>query len=198
MSKLIAIEKYIELIKGMNIIHTYYPSPKRTKVSSRTVEYIVMHYTGNKSDTAEANAKYYTRLDARDASAHFFVDNDSICQSVPLKDIAWHCGSKTGYRHNYCRNSNSVGIEMCTSDDYIISSKTIENAAYLCASLCLFFNITDVDKYVLRHYDVTGKSCPAQFVSDSMQWNNFKKKVKSILNGEDSHDYIITPLYNIE
>ena len=31
---------------------------------------------------------------------------------------------------------------------------------------------------VVRHYDVTGKNCPAPFVSDAGQWNNFKRKLE--------------------
>ena len=52
----------------------------------------------------------------------------------------------------------------CTAGNYRISDKTKENAAYLCAYICNLLGITvaEVDTYVLRHYDVTGKNCPAQ------------------------------------
>ena len=157
--------------------------------SSRKISYIVMHYTGNAKDTAKANANYFTGKN-RQASAHFFVDNTSIYQSVELRDKAWHCGSPTGvYYHDYCRNTNSIGIEMCTSGSYIISDKTIKNAAHLCAYLCKKIGITadEVDKYVLRHYDVTHKSCPAQMAKDKAEWIAFKKQVKSLLkNGSSS------------
>jgi N-acetylmuramoyl-L-alanine amidase CwlA len=156
--------------------------------SSRTVNYIVMHYTGNSKDTAPANANYFQGAN-RQASAHFFVDNTSIYQSVELRDTAWHCGGST-YYHKYCRNSNAIGIEMCcTAGDYKISSITIKNSAYLCAYLCKMLNITakEVDLYVLRHYDVTHKKCPAQMVDNSAgedkDWVAFKKQVKELLGG---------------
>ena len=196
MSKTVIISKYTEKINNINIQHEYYPCKKKDTKISRNVKYIVIHYTGNTKDTAMNNAKYYMSNDCRNASAHFFVDDISIYQSVPLKDSAWHCGTTGTYRHAYCRNNNSIGIEMCTSGNYIVSNKTIENAAYLCASLCKYLNITDIDTYVLRHYDVTGKKCPAQFVSESIQWDNFKKKVKKIMNGQDKQDYTISPLVN--
>lgn len=152
--------------------------------TSRDVEYIVMHYTGNKKDTAKNNANYFTSPN-RDASAHFFVDDGNIYQSVELRDKAWHCGTSKTYYHATCRNSNSIAIEMCcTAGNYKISTKTQQNAAFLCAHLCKMLGITaaQVDTYVLRHYDVTHKSCPAQMVSNSAEWRTFKTYVKNILN----------------
>lgn len=173
------------IINGINICSTYPShSGNYTNTASRDVNYVVMHYTGNSKDTAINNAKYFHN-GKRSASAHFFVDETTIYQSVELRDQAWHCGTSKGYKTN-CRNANSFGIEMCTSGDYIVSKKTQINAAYLCADLCKRIGITasTVDTYVLRHYDVgkNNKSCPAQFVKDSAQWINFKTWVKNILN----------------
>lgn len=153
--------------------------------ASRKITYIVMHYTGNKKDTANANVKYFQGAN-RQASAHFFVDNDNIYQSVALKNVAWHCGGSK-YYHNDCRNANAIGIEMCcTAGNYKISATTIKNSAYLCANLCKRIGITgdEVDKYVLRHYDITHKTCPAQMANDGendIEWIAFKKQVKEIL-----------------
>lgn len=98
--------------------------------TSRSVAYVVMHYTGNSKDTAKANANYFGGA-GRNASAHFFVDDAEIYQSVELRDTAWHCGAKS-YKHGSCRNANSIGIEMCcTAGNYRISGRTKENAAYL-------------------------------------------------------------------
>ncbi|MGM9543599.1 MAG: N-acetylmuramoyl-L-alanine amidase, partial [Romboutsia timonensis] len=162
----------------------------------RNIKYIVMHYTGNSKDTAKANANYFTGAN-REASAHFFVDDTSIYQSVKLKDVAWHCGTTQGYYHFECRNNNSIGIEMCcTAGNYKISDKTIKNAAYLCAALCKELNISasNVDNYVLRHYDVTHKKCPAQMVSSSSEWKAFKDQVKAILEPkkETFKSYLVT------
>lgn len=151
---------------------------------SRDVGYIVMHYTGNKKDTAKNNAAYFKSAN-RKASAHLFVDDSNIYQSVELRDAAWHCGTSGTYYHKECRNINSIGIEMCcTAGNYKISTKTQQNAAFLCAHLCKTLGITakDVDTYVLRHYDITHKTCPAQMVSSSTEWKNFKTMIKNILN----------------
>ena len=154
--------------------------------ASRTIKYVVMHYTGNSKDTAKSNATYF-KTSGRNASAHFFVDDSNIYQSVELRDKAWHCGASS-YKHASCRNTNSIGIEMCcTAGNYKISDTTKKNAAYLCAYICDMVGITSsqVDTYVLRHYDVTGKNCPAQMAgSDNAEWTAFKKTVKNILKGE--------------
>lgn len=153
-----------------------------TEMSKRDISYIVMHYTGNSKDLAKNNANYFAGAN-REASAHFFVDNKNIYQSVKLKDIAWHCGTKKAYYHNNCRNSNSLSIEMCcTAGNYKVSDVTQQNAAYLCAHLCgiLGIGVEQIDTYVLRHYDITHKKCPAQMV-DNNEWTAFKTMVKNIL-----------------
>ena len=172
-------------INGLSINKSYpCNSNNYNNKASRDVTYVVMHYTGNAKDTALNNCKYF-QGSGRSASSHFFVDDSSIYQSVELRDIAWHCGCSAGYK-NACRNTNSFGIEMCTSGNYLVSEKTQINAAYLCAYLCKMIGITSskVDTYVVRHYDVvkTNKKCPAQFVNDNSQWVRFKKWVKNILN----------------
>lgn len=171
-------------INGMKVNTSIKSNPNNyNNISSRNVKYVVMHYTGNPKDTDENNAKYFAN-GSRGASAHFFVDDNSIHQSVELRDIAWHCGASY-YYHKECRNANSFGIEMCCSGNYIVSMQTQINAAYLCARLCELLGITadKVDKYVLRHYDITHKSCPAQYVKEPAQWEEFKTLVKGILNG---------------
>lgn len=157
------------------------------KCTSRDVAYIVMHYTGNTKDLAVNNAKYFQTA-GRKASAHLFVDDTTIYQSVELHNKAWHCGTSGTYYHVACRNANSIGIEMCcTAGNYKISAKTKENAAHLCAYLCKMLGIAAaaVDKYVVRHYDVTHKQCPAEMAgANNAEWAAFLARVKAILGGE--------------
>ena len=151
--------------------------------ASRKIEYVVIHYTGNTKDTAKNNCNYFA-TGSRKSSAHFFVDDSNVYQSEELRDVAWHCGTTGTYYHSKCRNSNAIGIEMCCSGNYKVSQKTKENAAYLCANLCkrLGIGADQVDTYVLRHYDITHKQCPAQMAgNNNEEWNAFKKDVKTIL-----------------
>lgn len=191
MGKTIKTGFITDKINGIKVKSTLKCNPDNfNNKSSREVLYIVVHYTGNEEDTAKGNANYFTSPN-RMASAHFFVDDKNIYQSVELKDVAWHCGSETGvYCHKDCRNSNSIGIEMCcTAGNYKVSKETIENTAYLCADMCKRAGIEskDVDKCILRHYDITHKKCPAQFVGagkNYTEWKKFKKMVKNILNSK--------------
>lgn len=154
----------------------------RTIMNNRKIEYIVIHYVGAVS-TAESNTKYFKSVN-RQASAHYFVDDNSIWQCVEDKDAAWHCGGKLqGLKgHTYykkCLNSNSIGIEMCCYKDINgkldISEKTTNNTINLVKDLMNKYNIS-TDK-VIRHFDVTGKNCPAPFVSNESRWNKFKKSL---------------------
>lgn len=182
MAKTVNTGFIFDTLNGIKIKSLQCNESNYNKKNSREVSYVVMHYTGNQKDTAKANAEYF-RGAGRNASAHFFVGNTKIYQSVELKDVAWHCGAKT-YKHANCRNANSIGIEMCcTAGNYRISEKTKQNAAYLCAHICKMLGIAagQVDQYVLRHWDVTGKICPAQMVKKEEEWKDFKEKVRKLL-----------------
>ena len=61
-----------------------------TKGNNRKIEYIVIHYVGAVS-SAKNNTIYF-KNEYRGASAHYFVDDNSIWQCVLDKDVAWHCG----------------------------------------------------------------------------------------------------------
>ena len=142
---------------------------------TQPVRYIVMHYTANNGDTAKNNCDYYHRVGGLQASAHYFVDEHGVMQSVRESDTAWHCGARA-YWHPECRNDNSIGIEMCSrkraDGSYYIKPDTVANAAALAKDIMQRYGI-DTD-HVLRHYDVTGKRCPMPWVDDPEQWVAFK------------------------
>ena len=143
-----------------------------------TVRYIVIHYTANNGDTAFGNASYFAQ-NAVSASAHYFVDENEAWQSVKDGDTAFHCGAKH-YRHPECRNGNAIGVELCSRKSgggkYYFKAETEDRAAELVKSLMKKYGIDT--NHVLRHYDVTGKNCPAPFVEDITKWQNFKNNLK--------------------
>lgn len=140
---------------------------------ARTIQYIVVHYTANSGDTAQNNLDYFAR-EVTGTSAHYFVDRASVRQSVLDTDIAWHCGAER-YQHPECRNSNSVGVEMCDSVGAVPAATRERTAAFVRELM---------DKYgvpvenVLRHYDVTGKRCPAPWVDNPAEWMEFKSMLE--------------------
>lgn len=128
--------------------------------STKNIKYIVVHYTANDGDTDEGNGKYFAN-NVTKTSAHYFVDDDSVTRSVPDNYTAYHCGAKT-YKHRYCRNSNSIGVEICDDIKNGVvypSDKTIKNTLEIVAALMNKYSIPKSN--VIRHYDVTGKLCPA-------------------------------------
>lgn len=138
------------------------------------IRYLVIHFTANDGDSAKNNADYFAR-EAPGASAHFFVDEREIWQSVQEKDIAWHCGTRGMYFHPYCRNANSLGVELCSrkrGEKYYFTPETVKNAQQFVRSLMKRYGIPTEN--VVRHYDVTHKNCPAPFVEDAGAWQKFK------------------------
>jgi len=150
-----------------------------TKGRAKTVQFIVLHYTANNGDTAKGNCSYFSGAN-RSASAHFFCDESSIWQSVLEGDTAWHCGTSGTYKHPTCRNANSIGIEMCSRKDssgkYYIKPETVANARQLTLYLMEKYGIP-ADR-VIRHYDVTGKTCPEPWVRVSADWTSFIENLK--------------------
>lgn len=148
----------------------------------KQIRYLVKHYVGA-TGGAEANCKYFKDT-YRGASSHFFVGhNGEIWQSVEENDTAWHCGAKS-YKHPECRNSNSIGVELCVKKDasgkWYYTEETKKAAVQLFAYLMEKYNI-DLS-HVLRHYDVTGKICGEPDVrSGNKVWSRFKKDVELLL-----------------
>lgn len=140
-----------------------------SKGSTERIKYIVIHYVGALGG-AEANCRYYAGRYIG-ASAHYYVGFDGeIWQSVEDKNVAWHCGAKS-YKHAKCRNSNSIGIELCVrnkgsraadSKDWYFEDATVTSAIALVRYLMEKYGV-DVG-HILRHYDVTGKICPNPYV----------------------------------
>ena len=143
------------------------------KGRTQPIEYIVVHYTANSGDTAQNNLDYFARAKTG-TSAHYFVDENEVCQSVQDTDVAWHCGSKNP-RHPYCRNANSIGVEMCNSVGGVPEAVRARTADFVRQKMKEY----GIDSsHVLRHYDVTGKRCPAPWVDNPEDWMEFKKMLE--------------------
>ena len=79
------------------------------------IKYIVIHFTSNNGDTALNNCNYFSGAN-RGASAHYFIGDDGIYQSVPDKWAAWAVGGTNTYKHRYCRNMNSIRSDSSVPD----------------------------------------------------------------------------------
>ena len=151
----------------------------------KDIKYIALHYTANDGDSDEGNANYF-HSDIVKASAHYFVDDDSITQSVLDDYVAWSVGGKLytdhvstggGRLYGIATNNNTLNIEMCdTVKDGVIkaSEATIENAIDLIRQKMKQYDI-DID-HVIRHFDVNGKHCPAYLI-DEQAWKKFRARI---------------------
>lgn len=144
-----------------------------------SVKYIVLHYTAVNGDTAKNEASYFSRNYSRYAGAHFFVDQGGvIAQSIALNVTAWSVGGAKYYGTNpqyygSCTNFNSVSIEMCDQVNKDASTKQIEAVKWLIKHIQ---SQCPNAKTIIRHYDVTGKPCPARYL-DVVKWTALKNAV---------------------
>ena len=139
------------------------------------IEWLVIHDTANSNSGADAEAHFRYFSSKRKASAHYFVDDKGIIQIVGDSRASWHCGEDQGYGRalNGCKNSNSIGIELCINSDGDYS-KAYKNLVELTKNLMKKFNIP-IEK-VCRHYDVSRKRCPGTFFDKGL-WDTFKADI---------------------
>lgn len=150
-------------------------------------KYIVIHYVGAVS-TAANNASYFYNT-YRGASAHYFVDEKSIWQVVEDNDTAWAVGGNKynndgGSLYGVAKNSNTLNIEMCVikkDGKWYYEPETLNNTADLVQAKMKQYGIPA--NRVIRHYDVTGKSCPASYTTDSA-WKTLHAKLTGQSNVE--------------
>ena len=172
------------------------------------IKYIVIHYTGNDGDSDESNAKYFHNNIVK-ASAHYFVDDNSVTQSVPDNYVAYSVGGSKyancattggGKLYRKCTNANSISIELCDSvknGTVYPTNATIENAIALTKVLMAKYKIPQ--KNVIRHFDVNGKSCPAYWCGTAQKdalWKTefWNKLCGFVYNGID-YSLVFNPVY---
>ncbi|MFQ9516710.1 MAG: N-acetylmuramoyl-L-alanine amidase family protein [Eubacterium sp.] len=156
-----------------------YDSAKKRNLND--IKYIVIHYTGNISDTAANNALYFATSNTREAGAHFFVGKKGVVyKSINMNRTAWAVGGKyslvngAGSYYGKCTNYNSVSIELCdcvtgySKKQAKATKKLIKRIRKKCPNA----------KTIIRHWDVNGKQCPAPMAGkDNAMWKKFKKAI---------------------
>lgn len=118
-----------------------------------------------------------------------------IVESVPIDYVPWSIGGNkypnsvtTGGGKYYGKavNTNTINIEICGDQNGKASAKTQENAIALGRELIKKYNI-DIE-HVIRHFDVTGKQCPAYFCysdANNEDWKWFKEKQSDHIEDKD-------------
>lgn len=142
-------------------------SDHMTRGRSRAIDRIVVHFTATLV-SARNNATYFSRNEGQGASAHYFVDDitPEIYQSVAEGDTAWHAG-------DWQMNCRAIGIEVVSAGEDF-SATEVEKLGWLVRKLTAKYGIGASG--VIRHYDVTGKLCPAPYVAAS-KWAALKAAI---------------------
>ncbi len=148
-------------------------SYSRPQISLNEINAIVIHYTANPGSSAMANRDYFEGLKdgtGTKASSHFIVGLDGeVVQCIPSAEVAYA---------NHPRNSDTLSIECCHPDDSgKFNAKTRQSVVELSAWLCKAFHV-DPD-HIIRHYDVSGKSCPKYYVEHEDEWESLKADIKT-------------------
>ncbi|MCH5268160.1 MAG: N-acetylmuramoyl-L-alanine amidase [Lachnospiraceae bacterium] len=157
------------------------------KRAHKEVRYIVIHYTGNRGDTAKDNATFFAKGNTREAGAHYFVDKKGeVYKSINMNRIAYSVGGskyadqvkKGGAKYySVCKNSNSVSIELCDCIEDVSWTQLVRLRQ-------LVLVIQKTCKYatnIIRHWDVNGKPCPGSMIgTDNKKW----KRVHDFLTGK--------------
>lgn len=140
----------------------------------QTPKYIVIHDTGNRARGANAQShrNYFATNENANSSAHYFIDDSHIIQTVDDHNGSWHCGDG---KSSVINNRNTIGIEMCVNPDSNFK-ETVRHAEELTKYLMSKYNIPA--ERVVRHNDVSGKICPAMMIEDKVvTWDSFKHAI---------------------
>lgn len=174
-----------------------------TSKPNRSIDYIAIHYTAgttSRKGVAKNTASYFAKGTVQ-ASADFIVDDVDVVQYNPDLNnyYCWAVGdprnknSKGGSLNGIAKNSNSISIEMCSTNS--CGQMTWPNDGRYSFTQAVINNTIDLVKYlmgkygipidhVVRHYDITGKLCPgiigwnAESGSEEL-WNIFKTQLGS-------------------
>lgn len=167
-------------------------------------KYLAVHWTASEGPGADADAiaRYFQRGE-RAASTHYAVDSEKIILCIPENEVAYSVGAAKytdwALRNiGYSPNGKVISIEMCVNADGSFW-RMYSNTAHLCAEI-LKRHGWGVDK-LIRHFDVTGKICPAFFVGDLMArkytgkcaadaWAGFKKDVERLMKLQEGKQYV--------
>jgi len=155
----------------------YSPNLNHKKRLKKNIRFIIIHYTGMKSEKAAIDR--LTNIQS-EVSSHYFINkNGSITLLVPELYIAWHAG-KSKWKDKSFLNKNSIGIEITNPGHRFeyknFTNKQINSIVILIKYLLNKYKISR--KNVLGHSDIAPdrKKDPGE----KFPWEHLAKKKLSI------------------
>lgn len=168
----------------------------RPGIRNNGIAGIVIHYTANNGGTARNHKNYFNNLKGNYASAQLFIDDIEALCIIPLNEVAYHANEISKYNADGSRyrplyskignaNYSTIGVEMCLDRNGNITEKTFQNAVKAVKELIAKYPNVTRNK-IWRHYDVTGKNCPAPWVSKPSELERFKEAVFGKTGGNNT------------
>ena len=187
----------------LKISSNYSPNFSIPKRTDKMVKFIVIHYTGMKSENAAIKRLCDDRFRV---SAHYFIKkNGEMINLVPDLYVAWHAGKSKWLNYNLL-NKNSIGIEIQNpghDNGYKnFSTKQFSSLKILLRTLIKKYKI-DL-KNILGHSDIAperkkdpGEKFPWKNLANhklaiwhSLKESNLKKNRKKRLNKDEEIVFI--------
>lgn len=150
------------MIKQMLLTPSEYTRPQ-AKINPTAIAW---HYVGNPGTSALANRNYFEGLKdshKTKASSHYIIGLDGeIIQCIPDLEKSFCTNGANDY---------AISVECCHPDNTgKFTDATYSSMVWLGKYLMQKYGI----KNNIRHYDVTGKTCPKWFVDNPDEWEKFK------------------------
>ena len=172
---------------ALKTILRYSPNFNPKKRSTKQIKFIILHYTGMKS---ESNAlKRLTDIQS-EVSCHYLIKNNGeIVKIVPDLYIAWHAG-ESSWKNYKSLNQNSIGIEITNpGHEYGYKNFTKKQiTALLKLSKFLIKKYKISPKNILGHSDIAvlRKKDPGE----KFPWEYFSKNKIGIWHTLNKQDLI--------
>ena len=130
---------------------------------------VCVHYTGDLGASAERLALFFcTNVNATTSSQYVVGTDGEVIRCVPDDEIAYGASGK---------NAGTIHIEVCyKSADGRFEEASVKALNELVLYLMPRYHIAAKD--VVRHYDLTGKHCPAYYV-DAARWQELHERITS-------------------
>ena len=169
---------------ALKTILNYSPNFSLKKRNSKQIKFIILHYTGMKSELGAI--KRLTNKKSEVSSHYLIKNNGSILVLVPDLYEAWHAG-KSSWKNYKSLNLNSIGIEITNPGHELgykeFSKKQISSLLKLSKFLTKKYKISF--KNILGHSDIAperkkdpGEKFPWKHLSKNKigLWHTLKKK----------------------
>jgi len=191
------------LDKLLAIVIHYTANADPSMGAAATAQYFGRRFIAGK-DPKETNGQAWGY-----GSAQVVADQNEIVLAMPPDELAWACGDSRIIHPDGTKSQQLFGIqvllnrsnhfttsiEICNNGDWAAAANNaMQWAGDYIKSLGLKVDLAssldpqnagapqEGQVYVVRHFDVTGKTCPKPFIDDPAAWVNFVTLLAYIVN----------------